>query len=187
MMKGMLNFVALVVLLLMTGPAFADHPGNIAVASNDKNPGSPVAERMGRSRLYLIYDGKGTFIKTTENPNFGKRERPEGTSMVDSLSFDETGVMTGGFATPSRDERQQTWDGFTDVFRQNGVTIVVAEDFGEEIVRGMRDRGIECFAFKGSAEQAVQSAIKNAQSRSDGDACGEKDEKCTVLEKDPRL
>ena len=146
-------------LLLSAG----EQPGNIAVASNEKTSGSAVGDRMGRTPFYLVYDSKGNFIKAIENPNFGKRQRPAGTSMVDSITFDEKGVMTGGIATPSREERQQTWDGFTDFFKRNGISTVVAEEFGEEIVRGMKAGGIDCVVFKGSSDEAVQSIVKGVR------------------------
>ena len=139
--------------------------GNIAVASNESAPTASVADKMGRSRFYIVYDSKGVFIKAIENPSFGKRERPAGTSMVDSISFDEKGIMTGGIATPSREERQQIWNGFSDLLTREGISIIVAEEFGDEIIRSMRERGIECVAFKGSSEQAIQSVIKNTQGR----------------------
>jgi predicted Fe-Mo cluster-binding NifX family protein len=183
-------FVTAFVLVFVPLLLFAEESlrtGNIAVASNERAPMASVADRMGRGRFYLVYDNKGVFIKAIENPSFGKRERPAGTSMIDSVSFDEKGVMTGGIATPSREERQQAWDGFSDFFTRAGIRVVIAEEFGDEIVRGMRDRGIECVAFRGSAEQAVQSAIQRMPARDNGKTCDEKDEACTVPNKAPIL
>ena len=159
-MKGMLSFVALVALLLVAGPVFAGQPGYIAVASNEKAPGSPVAERMGRSPFYLLFDREGSFVKAVENPNFGKGPGSGGASAIDSIGFDEKGVMTGGIPTPSREEREQTWTGFSDFFTKNGIGVVVAETFGDEIVRGMKARGVECVAFKGSAIEAATHIVK---------------------------
>jgi len=134
--------------------------GNIAVASNDKAPTTPVADRMGRSPFYLLFDQQGNFIKAVENPNFGKGGGPEGISAIDSIGFDENGQITGGIATPSRQERDQIWNGFSDFFARNWIRVVVAEEFGEEIVRGMKMRGIECLAFKSSAQEAVGHIVK---------------------------
>ena len=162
-MKRMLFFAFILVSFLAPLSLFAGEnlrSGNIAVASNEKAPGSAVGERMGRTPFYLVYDSQGTFIKAIENPNFGKRGRPAGTSMVDSITFDDKGGMTGGIATPSREERQQTWNSFTNFFREKGITIIVAEEFGDEIVRGMKADGIECVAFKGNSDDAVQSIVK---------------------------
>jgi hypothetical protein len=182
MMKSMLGLVALVALLLMAGPAFAGQPGNIAVASNDRSPGSPVADRMGRSPFYLLFDGQGAFIKAVENPNFGKGPAAGGASAIDSVGFDEKGVMTGGIPTPSREERDRTWTGFSDFFARNGIGVVIAEVFGDEIVRGMKARGVECVGFKGSAKEAVQTVVRevrDAAGISNADTCKEGDGSCT--------
>jgi predicted Fe-Mo cluster-binding NifX family protein len=157
-----LSLVALVALLLVSGPGFAGQAGNIAVASNDKAPTTPVADRMGRSPFYLLFDQQGNFIKAVENPNFGKGPAAGGTSAIDSVGFDEKGVMTGGIPTPSREERDRTWTGFSDFFTRNGIRVVVAEEFGDEIVRGMKMRGIDCLAFKGSAQEAVAHIVKES-------------------------
>jgi hypothetical protein len=157
MMKSMLGLVALVAVLLASGPVFAGQPGNIAVASNDKTPGAAVADRMGRSPFYLLFDREGNFLKTVGNPNFGKGPGSgRGASAIDSIGFDEKGAMTGGIPTPSREERDRTWSGFSDFFASNGIGVVVAEVFDDEIVRGMKERGIECVAFKGSSEEAAE-------------------------------
>ncbi|MBI5605375.1 MAG: hypothetical protein HY879_18740 [Deltaproteobacteria bacterium] len=162
MIKNMLGLVALVALLLVAGPVFADQPGNIAVASNDKAPGAPVADRMGRSPFYLLFDGQGNFMQAVENPNFGKGPTTGGASAIDSIGFDEKGQITGSIPTPSRQERDQIWSGFSDFFTQNGIRVVVSGEFGDEIVRGMKMRGIECVAFKGSAQEAVGRILKES-------------------------
>jgi predicted Fe-Mo cluster-binding NifX family protein len=183
MMKSVLSLVVLVALLLASGPLFAGQTGNIAVASNDKTPGAPVADRMGRSPFYLVFDGRGNFLKTVENPNFGKGPGSgRGASAIDSIGFDEKGVITGGVPTPSRDEREQTWTGFSDFFMANGIGVVIAEVFGDEIVRGMKERGIECVAFKGSSEEAVRRIVRRVRNGADNNtaACKEGDESCTA-------
>jgi predicted Fe-Mo cluster-binding NifX family protein len=157
-------FVIALVLFLAPLLLFAGEKaraGNIAVASDEKAPGSPVSDRMGRSRFYLIYDTQGAFIKAADNPNFGKGGRPSGgKSAIDSISFDKEGNMTGGFAAPSREEREQIWKGFSDFFVQNGIAVVVAEQFGDEIVRTMKARGIACVDFKGGAQDAVGKVLQ---------------------------
>jgi predicted Fe-Mo cluster-binding NifX family protein len=187
MIKSLLSLVATVALLFMAGPVFAGQPGNIAVASDDKTPGSPVAERMGRSPFYLLFDGQGNFMKAVDNPNFGKGPAAGGTSAIDSLGFDEKGVIAGGIPTPSREERDRTWTGFSDFFTRNGIGVVVAEVFGDEIVQGMRARGIECVAFKGTAGQAVERALKKVQGGANANACDDSEEACTVPNKAPIL
>jgi hypothetical protein len=180
MMKSMLSLVAVVALLLVSGLAFAAQTGNIAVASTGKTPDSPVADRMGRTPFYLVFDPEGTFLKAIENPNFGKRQGPGGASAIDSISFDEKGVMSGGIVTPSRAEREQIWNGLTDVFAQNGITMAVAEEFGDDIVKGMKTRDIECVPFKGSSDEAVRSVVRKLQNGGNDNAqpCRERDEAC---------
>ncbi len=156
----MIVFVLLLAPLLLFAAEKAQ-TGNIAVASDEKTPGSPVSDRMGRSRFYLIYDAQGTFVKAVDNPNFGKGPRVgEGQSAIDSIGFNDEGVMTGGLPTPSREERDQTWKGFRDFFARNGIAVVVAEQFGDEIVRTMKAGGVTCVAFKGGAEDAVGKVLQ---------------------------
>jgi predicted Fe-Mo cluster-binding NifX family protein len=167
-MKTITLLVILSVSLLAT-PVFAAEnrqTGNIAVASSGKTPTSPVADRMGRSPFYLVFNRGGTFFDVVANPNFGKRQGPGEASAVDSITFDEKGAITGGgFVPPSREERDQTWSGFAEFFVRNGITVVVAEEFGEEIIKGMKTRGIQCVAFKGSAKEAVERIAREALRR----------------------
>jgi predicted Fe-Mo cluster-binding NifX family protein len=162
-------FVIVFVLLLAPLLLFAGEnarAGNIAVASDEKAPGSPVSDRMGRSRFYLIYDARGAFIKAADNSNFGKGGRPSGEkSAIDSISFDQQGNMTGGFTAPSRQEREQIWKGFSDFFVQNGIAVVVAEQFVDEVVRTMKTRGIACVEFKGRAQEAVGKVLQLQQQK----------------------
>jgi predicted Fe-Mo cluster-binding NifX family protein len=134
--------------------------GNIAVASDDKLNGSAVAERMGRARYYLVYDRNGRFLGAVDNPNFGKRTGPQGRSGVDSITFDDKGVMTGGINTPSKEERGGIWNDLSRFFAQNGVTVVAAEEFGDLIITELKSRGIECVAFRGTSEDAVRSIVQ---------------------------
>jgi predicted Fe-Mo cluster-binding NifX family protein len=134
--------------------------GNIAVASDGRLIGSAVAERMGRARYYLVYDRNGTFLRAVDNPNFGKRAGPQGRSAVDSITFDEKSVMTGGITSPSKGERGETWNDLSRFFGQNGVTVVVAEQFGDLIITEMKIRGIQCVGFRGTSEDAVRSIVQ---------------------------
>ena len=114
-------------------PLFAEEnqqTGNIAVASSGKVPDSPVADRMGRAPFYLVFSREGTFLKAVENPNFGKRQGSGGASAIDSIGFDEKGVMTGGIVAPSQEERKQIWSGFTDFFARNGITLSLPKSSG---------------------------------------------------------
>jgi predicted Fe-Mo cluster-binding NifX family protein len=84
--------------------------------------------------------------------------------MIDSLTFDDTGALTGGgFTTPSRDERDKIWDAMFSFFAQWRIKVIVAQEFGDEIIRGFKAHGIRCVAFKGSAEDAIKKAVQSAQ------------------------
>ena len=164
MKKSLLCQAAMLALLLTPLLLFAgekQHTANIAVAADEKTPGSNVSDRMGHSRLYLIYDAQGTFLKAVDNPNFGKGPGiGEGKSAIDSISFDNNGLMTGGISTPSREQREQMWKGFRDFFTGNGISIVVAGQFGGEIVRAMKDQGITCVEFNGKVEDSIRKILQ---------------------------
>jgi len=48
-----------------------------------------------------------------------------------------------------------------DFLAGKGVTIVVAEGFGDKIVQVMKDKGMKAIAFKGSVEQAVKKVLQS--------------------------
>lgn len=47
-----------------------------------------------------------------------------------------------------------------DFLAGKGVTVVVAEGFGDKIVQVMKDKGIKAIAFKGSVEEAVKKVLQ---------------------------
>jgi predicted Fe-Mo cluster-binding NifX family protein len=157
-------FVILTVSLLMPvlALALAEEKDKIAIATDEKTPNAPVSNRMGRSPFYVLYDEQGNFVETIENPFKDNRSRPTG-SMIDSLTFDEKGTVTGGITTPSKDERDKTWNAMFSFFAQKRIKVIVAEEFGDEIVRGFKAQGISCVAFKGRAEDAVKKALLPAK------------------------
>jgi predicted Fe-Mo cluster-binding NifX family protein len=148
-MKKLL-FVILASSLLIPVLALAEGLDKIAIATDEKDPNSPVSNRMGRSPFYLLYDEQGKFVEPIVNPFKDNPSRPAG-SMIDSLSFDEKGAVTGGITTPSKDEREKIWNTMFSFFAQKRTKVIVAEEFGDEIVRGFKAQGINCLAFKGRA------------------------------------
>jgi predicted Fe-Mo cluster-binding NifX family protein len=142
--------------------------GRIAVASEGETREASVGERLGRSSFYLLFDTQGKFIQAIDNPFKDARGRT-GQSALDSLRFDEKGGLTGGFEKPSIEERGKFWKPMLDFFVEKGIFVVVAEEFGDDIIRGMEKRGIRCVVFKGSALQAVKKVLEkktNGQRRS---------------------
>lgn len=133
--------------------------GRIAVASEGKTAEGPVGERLGRSSFYLLFDPQGKFIRAIDNPFKDARGRT-GQSALDSLRFDEKGDLTGGVEKPSREEREKFWNPMLDFFTEKGIFVVVAEEFGDDIIRAMEKRGIRCVAFKGTATQALKKVLE---------------------------
>ena len=160
MKKGI--FGILTVLLLVSVSALAEEKDKIAVATDEKAASAPVSNRMGRSLFYLLFDAQGRFVEAIENPFRNDGRRPQG-SMVDSLSFDEKGTVTGRIATPSRDERDKLWNTMFRFFAQKRIKVIVAEEFGDEIVKGFKAQGINCVAFKGRAEDAARKVLQSAK------------------------
>jgi predicted Fe-Mo cluster-binding NifX family protein len=150
---------ALSVSLLFSGWAVAaeKNVGKIAVASDEKTITGAVGSRMGRSALYLLFDGKGKFLEAIDNP-FKDAGGRSGKSSLDSLRFDEKGGLTGGIETPSKEEREKIWDSLLGFLAAKGITVVVAEQFGYEIIRVMKERGITYVEFKGRSVDAVKKA-----------------------------
>ena len=153
----------LTISLLIPVLALAEGQDKIAIATDEKGPNAPVSDRMGRSPFYLIYDEQGKFVAAIDNPFKNNRSRPAG-SMIDSLTFDDKGGLSGGgFTTPSRDERDKIWDDMFGFFAQWRIKVIVAQEFGDEIIRGFKAHGIRCLAYKGSAEEGVKKALQYAK------------------------
>jgi len=60
--------VTLMILLLVSGVAFAGEKGKIAVAANDKIPSAAVSKQAGLAPYFLFFDGKGKMTEAIENP-----------------------------------------------------------------------------------------------------------------------
>jgi predicted Fe-Mo cluster-binding NifX family protein len=119
--------VALMILFLVTGLAFAAQKETIAVAANDKLASSAVSKQPGLAPFFLFFDGKGKMTEAIENPF--KDKEGAGKSVAELL-------------------------------KNKGVTVLVAEDYGGQIVEVMKGKGIKAVAFKGSAEEAVKRVLQ---------------------------
>ena len=139
--------------------------GKIAVASDERSVTGQVAFRMGQSSYYLLFDEKGIFQEAIENPfkdAGGNAAGRSGKSALDSLRFDEKGGLAGGIATPSKEERDKIWNSLLGFLKSKGIMVVVAEQFGYEIIREMKEKGITFFEFKGRSVDAVEKALQPA-------------------------
>ena len=161
----MKKWIILILLLAFMGPIVASagekSMGKIAVACEGKSTREPVGFRMGQSSFYLLFDGTGQFLEAIDNPfknAGGNAAGRSGKSVLDSLRFDEKGGVTGGVETLPKEEREKIWNSMLGFLTSKGVTVVVAEQFGYEIVRAMKEKGITCLEFKGSSMDAVKKA-----------------------------
>jgi predicted Fe-Mo cluster-binding NifX family protein len=149
-------------------PAEEKGVGKIAVASDVKTITGPVGFRMGRSPYYLLFDSQGKFLEAIDNPfkdAGGNAVGRSGKSALDSLRFDEKGGLIGGVETPPKEEREKVRNSLLDFLTSKGVTVVVAEQFGYEIIREMKERGITCIEFKGKSVDAVKKALQSAKNK----------------------
>jgi hypothetical protein len=161
MKKWMILILLLAYLVPLAASAGEKSMGKIAVASDGKNIMEPVGFRMGQSSFYLLFDGQGRFLEAIDNPfknAGGNAAGRSGKSAVDSLRFDEKGGLIGGVETLPKEEREKIWSSMLGFLTSKGVTVVVAEQFGYEIVRAMKEKGIACVEFKGSSTDAVKKA-----------------------------
>jgi len=74
------------------------------------------------------------------------------------LLFDEKGKLIEAIENPYK-EGGSAGIPVADFLASKGVTIVVAEGFGDRIVQVMKDKGIRAVAFKGSVEEAVKKVL----------------------------
>jgi len=76
------------------------------------------------------------------------------------LFFDENGKLVETIANPAKDS-QNSGIAVADFLAGKGVTVVVAEGFGNRIVEVMKGKGIRAVAFKGSAEAAIKKVLQS--------------------------
>ena len=74
------------------------------------------------------------------------------------LLFDGKGKLVEAFDNPYKEGEGGI--AITDFLAGKGVTVIVAEEFGDRIVRIMKEKGIRAIAFKGSAEEAVKKVLR---------------------------
>jgi len=165
----MKRWLPLILVLVFVGSSMASagekSMARIAVASEGKNITEPVGFRMGQSSFYLLFDGQGKFLEAVDNPfknAGGNAAGRSGKSALDSLRVDEKGGLTGGVETVPKEERDKIWSLMLGFLTSKGITVVVAEQFGFEIVRALKEKGINCLEFKGSSIDAVKRVQQTA-------------------------
>ena len=75
------------------------------------------------------------------------------------LFYDGKGKMTEAIENPFKD-KEGAGKSVAELLKNKGVTVLVAEDFGGQIVEVMKGKGIKAVAFKGSAEEAVKKVLQ---------------------------
>lgn len=74
------------------------------------------------------------------------------------LLFDEKGRFLEAISNPYK-EAKSRGVAVADFLAAKGVTVVVAGDFGDRIVEGIKNKGIRAVAFKGKAADAVKKIL----------------------------
>jgi predicted Fe-Mo cluster-binding NifX family protein len=75
------------------------------------------------------------------------------------LFFDGKGKMTEAIENPYKD-KEGAGKSVAELFGNKGVTVVVAGEFGGQIVEVMKSKGIKAVALKGSAEEVVKKVLQ---------------------------
>jgi len=76
------------------------------------------------------------------------------------LFFDGKGKMTEAIENPYKD-KEGAGKSVAELLKNKGVTVVVAEEFGGQIVEVMKGKGIKAVPFKGSAVEAVKKVLQS--------------------------
>ena len=76
------------------------------------------------------------------------------------LFFDGKGKMTEAIENPYKD-KGGAGKSVAELLGNKGVAVVVAEEFGAQIVEVMKGKGIKAVSFKGSAEEAVKKVLQS--------------------------
>ena len=76
------------------------------------------------------------------------------------LVFDENGKLIEAIANPAR-EAQNSGIAVADFLAGKGVAIVVAGEYGPQIVGVMKGKGIKAVSFKGSVAEAVKKVLES--------------------------
>jgi predicted Fe-Mo cluster-binding NifX family protein len=67
--------------------------------------------------------------------------------------------MTEAIENPYKD-KEGAGKSVAELLGNKGVTVIVAGEFGGQIVEVMKGKGIKALSFKGSAEEAVQKVLQ---------------------------
>ena len=75
------------------------------------------------------------------------------------LFFDGKGKMTEAIENPYKD-KEGAGKSVAELLGNKGVTVIVAGEFGGQIVEVMKSKGIKAVALKGTAEEVVKKVLQ---------------------------
>ena len=75
------------------------------------------------------------------------------------LFFDGKGKMTEAIENPYKD-KEGAGKSVAELLGNKGVTVVVAGEFGGQIVEVMKSKGVKAVALKGTAEEVVKKVLQ---------------------------
>ncbi len=72
------------------------------------------------------------------------------------LIFDGSGKLLETVDNPYKDAKGGAGTSVVPFLAQKGATVVVAGEFGKNMIQGMKEKGMKYLEFKGSAEEALK-------------------------------
>ena len=75
------------------------------------------------------------------------------------LIFDNTGKLVEVIENPFKDVRGGAGPSTANFLAEKGVTIVIAETFGDKMVNAMENKGMNHFQFKGTVKDVVKKVL----------------------------
>lgn len=76
------------------------------------------------------------------------------------LIFDGTGALQEAVANPYQDARGGASSSVVPFLSQKGMAFFIAGDFGEKIIRAMKDKNMDFLEFHGTAGEALKKALE---------------------------
>ena len=76
------------------------------------------------------------------------------------LIFDESGKLLEAVDNPYKAAKGGAGTSVVPFLAQKGATVVVAGEFGENMIQAMKSKGIGYLEFKGSTEEALKKALE---------------------------
>jgi predicted Fe-Mo cluster-binding NifX family protein len=77
------------------------------------------------------------------------------------LIFDSTGKLIEGVKNPYKEIRGGAGTSIAHYLSEKGVTIIIAETFGNKMINAMKSKGMTYYEFKGIANDAVTKILSS--------------------------